>query len=104
MISFFGNYYGGFVVKNLEKVFYMICVVALVFVGIIIGGLFEVDAQTEPNPEYKVIEVQKTVRMEDVVQDVINEGCKGGYVFHQMVVTDWTYDTATDAMLIFKKK
>ena len=60
MISFFGNYYGGLVVKNLEKVFYMICGVVLVFVGIIIGGLFEIDAdaQVEPEvPEYKVVEV-----------------------------------------------
>ena len=46
--------------KNLEKVFYMICGVVLVFVGIIIGGLFEIDAdaQVEPEvPEYKVVEV-----------------------------------------------
>ena len=47
MISFFGNYYGGLVVKNLEKVFYMICGVALVFVGIIIGGLFENNADAQ---------------------------------------------------------
>ena len=65
MISFFGDcygdYYGGLVVKNLKKVFYVICGVALVFVGIIIGGLFEIDAdaQTESEvPEYKVVEVQ----------------------------------------------
>ena len=47
--------------KNLEKVFYMICGVALVFVGIIIGGLLEndADAQTESEvPEYKVVDEQ----------------------------------------------
>ena len=106
MISFFGNYYGGFVVKNLEKVFYMICGVALVFVGIIIGGLIEndADAQTEPNPEYKVVE-EDTPRSETLVQRAINKGCQGGYIFHQMVVTNWdSYDSAEDAMLIFKKK
>ena len=108
MISFFGNYYGGLVVKNLAKVFYMICGVALVFVGIIIGGLFEnnADAQTESEvPEYKVVEEDRPTS-ETSVQDAINEGCKGGYVFHQMVVTNWRHDAelADDAMLIFKKK
>ena len=112
MISFFGNYYGGLVVKNIEKVFYMICGVALVFVGIIIGGLIEndADAQTEPGPEYYKVVTEGYPNQKMQVQDVINEGCKGGYVFHQMVVTNWDtlranrYDRATTVMLIFKKK
>ena len=110
MIYFFGDcygdYYGGLVVKNLKKVFYVICGVALVFVGIIIGGLIEndADAQTEPNPEYKVIE-EVIPTSEASVQEAINEGCQGGYIFHQMVVTNWdNYDMADDALLIFKKK
>ena len=121
MISFFGNYYGGLVVKNLEKVFYMICGVALVFVGIIIGGLLEnnADAQTESEvPEYKVVDenfpnvedsVQDQINHAQRVQEVINKGCQGGYIFHQMVVTKYhtgssPYDTAADSLLIFKKK
>jgi len=108
MISFFGNYYGGLVVKNLEKVFYMICGVALVFVGIIIGGLLEndADAQTESNPEYKV-DFTLDPRNSRNVQSSINDGCKGGYVFHQMVVTKWdrtTSNFASEGILIFKKK
>ena len=109
MISFFGNYYGDFVVKNIEKVFYMICGVALVFAGII-GGLIENDAnaQTAPNPEYKVVK-EEFPNLNMRVQKSINEGCEGGedteYAFHQMVVTSWTSnDVASTAMLIFKKK
>ena len=108
MISFFGNYYGGLVVKNLEKVFYMICGVALVFVGIIIGGLFEIDAdaQVEPNPEYKVVEVQVHKKTDTYIQDQINEVCSSGlYDFHQMITTYTISDGIPyKAMLIFKKK
>ena len=108
MISFFGNYYGGLVVKNLEKVFYMICGVALVFVGIIIGGLFEnnADAQVEPNPEYKVVEVQVHKKTDTYIQDQINEVCSSGlYDFHQMITTYTISDGIPyKAMLIFKKK
>jgi len=77
MISFFGNYYGGFVVKNIEKVFYMICGVALVFVGIIIGRLIEndVNAQTEPNPEYKVVK-EEFPNLNMRVQKSINGGVR----------------------------
>ena len=108
MISFFGNYYGGLVVKNLEKVFYMICGVALVFVGIIIGGLLEnnADAQTESEvPEYKVVD-ENFPNVEDSVQDQINEVCSSGlYDFHQMITTYTISDGIPyKAMLIFKKK
>ncbi len=86
MISFFGNYYGGFVVKNIEKVFYMICGVALVFVGIIIGGLIEndADAQTEPSPEYICYEA-KYHRSADHLQKAINSRCPDGYILHQVL-------------------
>ena len=109
MISFFGNYYGGLVVKNLEKVFYMICGVALVFVGIIIGGLFEIDAdaQVEPEvPEYKVVEVTVHKKSDTYIQDQINEVCSSGlYDFHQMITTYTISDGIPyKAMLIFKKK
>ena len=108
MISFFGNYYGGLVVKNLEKVFYMICGVALVFVGIIIGGLLEnnANAQVEPNPEYKVVEVQVHKKTDTYIQDQINEVCSSGlYDFHQMITTYTISDGIPyKAMLIFKKK
>ena len=107
MISFFGNYYGGLVVKNLEKVFYMICGVALVFVGIIIGGLIENDAnaQTEPNPEYRVLRIDYP-HIPIKIESGIDKGCQGGYIFHQMVVTNWnpTLNYAEHALLIFKKK
>ena len=97
MISFFGNYYGGLVVKNLEKVFYMICGVALVFVGIIIGGLLEndADAQTEPSPEYICYE---TDRNHKTLQEAINRECPDGYILHQVL------DREFSVILIFKKK
>ena len=124
MISFFGDYYGGVVVKNLKKVFYVICGVALVFVGIIIGGLFEIDAdaQTESEvPEYKVVEVQveshverdrvegeeNSVQDETHIQMILNENYRNGYVFHEMVVTDYLGGeriVALECFLIFKKK
>ena len=97
--------------KNIEKVFYMICGVALVFLGIIIGGLLEnnADAQGplfEPNPEYRVREISPYKKSD--IESGINKGCQGGYIFHQMVVTKYhksnNYDMAHDAMLIFKKK
>ena len=53
MIPFFGNYYGGLVVKNLKKVFYVICGVALVFVVIIF---------------IVIIVLQKLKTMEDISQ------------------------------------
>ena len=121
--------------NNLEKGFYRICGVALVFVAgisigsrlteneespdylrqvqkaIVLDGLTDNDAgvQTEPDPEYKVVKCKvvegETPRYRSLVQEAINEGCKGGYVFHQMVVTSWgEYDIADTAMLIFKKK
>ena len=106
--------------KNIEKMFYMLCGVALVFVGIIIGGLLEnnADAQTESEvPEYKVVDenfpnvedsVQDQINHAQRVQESINKGCQGRYIFHQMVVTNWdSYDSGVrteDAMLIFKKK
>ena len=97
------------VVKNLEKVFYMICGVALVFVGIIIGGLLEnnADAQTESEvPEYKVVEVTVHKKSDTYIQDQINEVCSSGlYDFHQMITTYTISDGIPyKAMLIFKKK
>ena len=63
--------------KNIEKVFYMICGVALVFVGIIIGRLIENDAnaQTEPNPEYKVVK-EEFPNLNMRVQKSINGGVR----------------------------
>ena len=93
--------------KNLEKVFYMLSGIALVFIGIVIGQFLDSDAVAQKlgkpledvRTDYGV--VQTTIFPLLIKRD-LNEASKSGWTFVQAVPK--IVDGATENyILIFKK-